>query len=253
MLAAFQDLLDSGIRSDDINRHIATESLAGFVRVMWPSFDPATFIPNWHIDAICEHLEAVSYGEIKRLLINIPPRHMKSIAVSVAWPAWVWAQQRLRGYPLLGPQVNFLFASYAQALSVRDAVKSRRLMTGRMYRRLFGDRFEFVGDQNTKTRFENNHRGVRIATSVDALLTGEGADIICVDDPHNVREAESEAVRESVLVWWDEAMSTRLNDPRTGAYVVIMQRVHARDLSGHILAKNNKDWTHLCLPGRVRG
>ena len=249
MFAAFQDLLDSGVTSDDLNRHIATESLAGFVQVMWPYFDPADFIPNWHIDAICEHLEGVSYGEIKRLLINIPPRHMKSIAVAVTWPAWTWAQQRTRGYPLLGPQTNFMFASYAQALSVRDAVKSRRLMSSPMYRRLFGHRFQFVGDQNTKVRYENNHRGVRVATSVDSMLTGEGADIICIDDPHNVREAESDAVRESVLVWWDEAMQTRLNDPRTGAYVVIMQRVHERDLSGHILTRNHKDWTHLCLPG----
>ena len=109
-MLAFQDLLDSGITSDDISRHIANESLAGFVRVMWPYFDPAEYISNWHIDAICEHLEGVSYGEIKRLLINIPPRHMKSIAVAVTWPAWTWAQERVREFPLLGPQTNFMFA-----------------------------------------------------------------------------------------------------------------------------------------------
>jgi predicted phage terminase large subunit-like protein len=107
-----------------------------------------------------------------------------------------------------------------------------------------------TGDQNTKIRFENDQGGYRLATSVGGALTGEGAQIVVCDDPHNANEAESEAVRQGTLEWWDEALSTRLNDPKTGAFVVIMQRLHESDLTGHILAKQRKDWEHLMLPMR---
>ena len=187
-------------------------------------------------------MEAVTCGDIKRLLINLPPRHMKSLMVSVLWPAWTWG-------PCNRPDARFVFASYALSLSMRDSVKCRRVLASRWYRNAWGDRFALTGDQNTKTRFENDKRGYRMATSVDGALTGEGGDVIVVDDPHDVREVESDTVRESTLTSWDEAMSTRLNDPRTGAYVVIMQRMHERDLTGHILSRGH-DWTHLCLPAR---
>lgn len=166
---------------------------------------------------------------------------MKSLAVSVFWPAWSWINH---------PESRFLFASYAQVLSIRDSVKCRRVIESPWYQSRWGDRFKLTGDQNTKTRFENDQNGYRLSTSVDGALTGEGGDIIVIDDPHNVREAESEAVRRSTLSWWDEAMTTRLNDPKTGAYVIVMQRVHESDLTGHILAREYDDWTHLCLPAR---
>tara|TARA_R100000697_G_scaffold112412_1_gene130037 strand:+ start:423 stop:1700 length:1278 start_codon:yes stop_codon:yes gene_type:complete len=166
---------------------------------------------------------------------------MKSISVAVALPAWVWT---------IMPQKRFLFASYALSLSVRDSVKCRRLIDSQWYKTHFGQTFELTSDQNQKQRFENDKTGYRIATSVDGALTGEGGDIIVIDDPHNVREAESSAVRESVLDWWDQAMQTRLNDPKTGAFVIIMQRVHENDLTGHILKDEYNDWDHLCLPAR---
>ena len=217
-------------------------SLKEFIKSSWQTIEPGRdFYDNWHIDAISEHLQAVVNGQIKRLIINIPPRHMKSISVAVALPAWTWAVQ---------PQKRFLFASYAASLSVRDSVKCRRLIDSKWYKEHFGEVFKLTGDQNQKQRFENNQTGYRIATSVDGALTGEGGDIIIIDDPHNVREAESSAVRESVLDWWDQAMQTRLNDPKTGAFVIIMQRVHENDLTGHILRNEYNDWDHLCLPAR---
>jgi len=217
-------------------------SLREFIKNSWGTIEPARdFYDNWHIDAISEHLEAVAHGDIKRLIINVPPRHMKSISVAVALPAWVWT---------IMPQKRFLFASYALSLSVRDSVKCRRLIDSQWYKTHFGQTFELTSDQNQKQRFENDKTGYRIATSVDGALTGEGGDIIVIDDPHNVREAESSAVRESVLDWWDQAMQTRLNDPKTGAFVIIMQRVHENDLTGHILKDEYNDWDHLCLPAR---
>ena len=209
-------------------------SLKEFTKRAWPTIEPGRdFYDNWHIDAVSEHLQAIVEGDIKRLIINIPPRHMKSISVAVVLPAWTWATQ---------PDKKFLYASYAGSLSIRDSVKCRRLIDSKWYKEHFGDAFKLTSDQNQKQRFENNKTGQRIATSVDGALTGEGGDIIVIDDPHNVREAESSAVRESVLDWWDQAMQTRLNDPKTGAFVIIMQRVHENDLTGHILRNEYNDW-----------
>ena len=220
---------------------LCERSLVDFIKTFWRWCDPSTYVHGRHIDAICEGLEAVSRGQCRRLLINIPPRHMKSIAVSVMWPCWTWG-------PLNRPDIRWLYASYAFSLSMRDSVRTRRIIDNPIYQAWWGDRVKFTEDVNTKQRFENTRGGYRLATSVDGALTGEGGDIIVVDDPHNVREAESEPVREAVLTWWDEAMSTRLNDPKTGAYVVIMQRVHERDLSGHILEQGG--WEHIMLPAR---
>jgi predicted phage terminase large subunit-like protein len=244
-----------GLDLKQIQKELAGESLRDFIRIGWPQIDKSSFVPGFHIDAICDHLEAVTRGEITRLLINIPPRHMKSSGVCVAWPAWIWAQEPNEegDYPtkgFWGPSVQFLYASYAQSLSNRDSAKCRRLMRSPWYRRNWGHLFEFSGDQNAKIRFENDQMGYRIATSVDGLATGEGGDIVVVDDPHNTKQAESETVREACLTWWDETMSTRLNDPRTGAFVIIMQRLHENDLTGHILETEGADWTHLCLPAR---
>jgi predicted phage terminase large subunit-like protein len=223
---------------DQIATERARRALGEFVVQAWPIVEPGTpFVGGWHIDAICEHLEAVSRGEITRLLINVPPRHGKSLLVSVFWPAWAWAR---------GPELRWLFSSYAQSLSTRDSVRCRRLLESPWYRERWGDIFDLTGDQNVKNRFENNRTGVRIATSVGGSATGEGGDILVCDDPHKIEEAPSDLVRERVIAWWDATMCTRLNDPARGAMVVIMQRVHERDLAGHLLEQGG--WTHLCLP-----
>lgn len=227
-------------------KEICEEGLLDFLKAGWKYIDPAEFSGGWHLEAIAEHLQAVTDGQIRRLLINVPPRTSKSSLCSVAWPAWTWIQ-REKG-PLSGPQVQFLSASYAQTLSLRDSVKTRRLVTSPWYQKRWGDRFVLTGDVNTKGRFENDHHGYRLATSVDGTLTGEGGDIILIDDAHNASEVESDLVRQSTLEWWDETMSTRLNDPKTGAFVVIMQRLHQEDLTGHIITKEQDNWTWLMLP-----
>lgn len=207
----------------------------------WHVLEPRTpFIDNWHIDAICEHLEACSRGHIQNLIVNIPPRCEKSLLVAVFWNGWEWTW---------APHTRWLASSYSASLSTRDNLKCRRLIQSPWYQREFGRSFVLTGDQNVKTRFENDRTGYRIATSVGGVGTGEGGDRILVDDPHNVLEGESEAVRESTLEWWFETMSTRGNDPETAVRVIVMQRVHERDLTGATLAKN-LGYEHLCLPMR---
>lgn len=230
----------------DVQVALAEKKLRNYIEQAWPILEPKQkFIGNWHIDCLCDHLEAVTQGHILRLLINMPPRHMKSLTVSVFWPTWEWG-------PGNTPQTRWLFSSYAQHLSTRDSVKCRRLITSPWYQQNWGDRYYLVGDQNEKTRYENNRTGYRVATSVGGMGTGEGGDRIIVDDPHNVLEGESDAQRNSVLAWWDESMSTRGNDPIRSARVIVMQRVHERDLSGHVLAEE-RGYVHVCLPARYSG
>jgi predicted phage terminase large subunit-like protein len=226
-----------------LERECCQRRLSEFIAQAWPWVEPGTeFYPGWHLDAIAEHLEAVSKGQIRNLLINIPPRHMKSLSVSVFWPTWTWTFK---------PSTRWLFAAYAQSLTIRDSIRCRRLIESPWYRKNWGSSFQFAGDQNVKSRFDNDKGGFRIATSVGGSVTGEGGDILVIDDPHNVVEAESEVVREGVCDWFDQVWSTRRNDPKTSAMVIVMQRVHQVDLSGHVLAKGN--WEHLCLPAEYDG
>ena len=234
---------------DWIDQELAERSLHDFVQQMWSTVDKAPYSDNWHIRLICEHLEAVSRGEIRRLVINIPPRHSKSLTVAVFWPAWTWIDRGERNRPLLGPHVKVLSSSYDQLLSTRDSRKTRDVIGSRLYLQRWGDSFSLRADQNMKMKFENDRGGERIATSVGGRLTGEGGDVILIDDPLNAKHADSEVKRADVIEWWKTTMSTRSNDPRTGAYVLIMQRLHEDDLTGHVLAQET-GWTHLCLPAR---
>ena len=216
---------------------LAEKSLHKFVRQAWEHVDPDPFVDGWHLAAICAHLEAIDRGEIRDLVINVPPRTGKSTLVSVMWPAWRWIH---------APETRWLCSSYAQNLSIRDSVKCRRLILSPWYQERWGGRYTLMGDQNAKVRFDNSHGGYRLSTSVSGIATGDGGDILLIDDPHNVMEAESDVTRQEVLDWWDAAMSTRGNNPKTVARVIVAQRVHQADLSGHVLARGGYD--HLCLP-----
>ena len=150
----------------------AEDSLSSFMRQGWKYIDPQPYVASWHSDALCEHLEAVTRGQIKRLLITVPPRSSKSSICSVGWPAWTWVQDRKS--PLTGPQVQFMSTSYASTLSERDSTKMRRLIDSEWYKRNWGDRFKLTGDQNTKRKFENSQGGYRLATSLTGTQTGDG-------------------------------------------------------------------------------
>jgi predicted phage terminase large subunit-like protein len=239
------------IERERMQRAMATESLHQFVKHAWKWVDPDPFIDGDHIKVLCHLLEQVTRGKITRLLINVPPRTAKSLIVSVLWPAWCWAQPARRFtngkiVPLSGPRARFVSASYDGNLSTRDNLKMRNLISSPWYRSWF-PHVQLADDQGQKTRFNTTANGFRQSTSVSGMATGEGGDALIIDDPHNVKHSESPAVREETVRWFREVLPSRLNNRELGAIVVVMQRVHERDISGYILS-SGLPYTHLCLP-----
>ncbi len=239
-------LIDVDRQLQELDRLDYEESLYKFLKAGWTNIDPAPWTDGWPIEAVAEHLQAVVDGEIRRLIINIPPRMGKSSLCSVALPAWCWAQRKQT--PTSGPGTRFLHASYSYPLSIRDSRTCRQLIQSEWYQQHWGDRFSLRADQNAKVRFSNDKGGERLVTSVGPGGTGEGGSIIVIDDPNAAGEVTSEATVETTNDWWDGTMSTRLNDPKTGAYIVVQQRLGEEDLTGHILSKDVGEWTHLVLP-----
>lgn len=200
--------------------------------------EPQTpLVGGWPLDAICRHLEAVTFGEITRLLINVPPGFMKSLLSDVLWPAW-------EAGPMDMPHIRYLTFSYAASLTERDNVRFRDLVQSPEYQFLWGERFTLV--KIGETLVSNNKTGWKLASSVSGVATGFRGDRIICDDPHAVKEAESETVRTETVRWFRESMENRLNDLKTGAIIVIMQRVHEMDVAGAIL--EDGDYVHLCIP-----
>lgn len=224
-----------------LKRH-AEQSLRRYVEQAWPILEPEMpFLSNWHIDYLAEHLEAVTAGDITRLLINIPPRYMKSLLVSVLWPTWEWIQ---------APHRRWIFASYAESLSSKHSVDRRTILQSRWYQGRWGDQVQLALDQNVKSEFLNTRRGHMIATSVGGSITGKGGSRIVVDDPHNPVQAESDAQREAALEYFSRTLSTRLDNKKDDAIVVVMQRLHERDLAALCL---DLGFTHVCLPAEAEG
>jgi len=221
-----------------VDRALAPRSLAAFVKMVWRELEPANpYVHGWHIDAVCSHLEAITRGDITRLLITIPPGTMKSLMVNVFWPLWEWG-------PMCMPAMRYIAASHAQDLSIRDNLKMRRVLESAWYQ----DRWPlaFSSDQNQKTKFENAETGFRHACAI-ASMTGNRGDRVILDDPHTVEAALSEAARETALRVFTETIPTRLNSPENSAIVVVMQRLHEEDIAGYII-ENKLGYEHLMLP-----
>lgn len=224
------------------------QDLTTFLERAWPAFDPSPFKLNWHIEAICSHLMAVNSGEIRRLLINVPPRHTKTATVSIAWPVWTWANKRNQQYPLLGPQVRFLCTSYGAEKAQEDGVTARRLIGSEWFQKRWGQHCVISEDRDNAERYDTTVGGSRISTGLGGALLGRGGDIKIIDDPIKTGDANSEVELRNVVRAFDEMFSTRSTDPKITAEVTIMQRLSELDLSGHILSKNYPDLTHLCIP-----
>lgn len=213
--------------------------LSAFVKHAWPYVVPNPLVPGWHIDAICDHLQATFQREIRRLVITVPPGTGKSTIVSVIAPAWRWVNE---------PGDRLLTSSWKDEYATRDTRRGRALIQSPWYQ----DRFKGFGltkDENTTTRYSNNRRGYRVAGHVGGG-TGERGDVLILDDPHNAQEMHSDTMLASTREWWGDTWASRLNDSpsRPGVMIVIGQRIHQDDLIGMLLADGR--WTHLCLPAR---
>lgn len=198
-------------------------------------YPQAEFLPNWHIEVLAGYLELVRLGWITRLIINIPPRHLKSHVASIAFPAWMLGHE---------PTKQILSISYAQDLSDSLARSCKTLMSRPFYQALFATRLnparEAVSD------FETRDGGYRLSTSIGGVLTGRGADIIIIDDPLKADDALSETRRRSVNEWYDNTLRSRLNNQEKGAIIIVMQRLHVDDLVGHV--QQHEKWDVLSLP-----
>lgn len=210
--------------------------LANFIARTFAHLDPQTeFAHNWHLDLLADRLMQVRQGKIRRLIITVPPRSGKSISASVAFPAWVLGQS---------PASRIICASYGQELANKLARDTAAVMSSDWYCRVFPTRL--ASNRSAAADFETTMRGGRMATSVGGVLTGRGGDIVIIDDPVKPDEAMSDAQRQAANDWFDNTLYTRLNDKRTGAIVIIMQRLHLDDLVGHVLEQ--EPWEVVNLP-----
>jgi predicted phage terminase large subunit-like protein len=223
----------------DIDCELAKRKFSNFVKMAWEVVEPnAPMAWGWALETMCEHLEAVERGEIKRILINVPPGFMKSLLVGVFFPAWVWGAKNKQS-------LRFLSTAHKQDLAVRDNLKCRRIVTSKWYRDRWG--VELTGDQNAKTKFENTQTGFREAMAFTSM-TGSRGDFVILDDPLSVDQANSEAGLRAAELTFTEALPTRLNNDES-KIIVIMQRLHERDTSG-IITSRELGYDHLCLPMR---
>lgn len=217
---------------------VLTSDLSSFISKTFTTINPGVrYLHNWHIDLIAEYLQQVYEGNIRRLIINMPPRYLKSVAVSVAFPSWILGNK---------PNERVIVASYSELLAIKHSTDSRLVVTAPWFKELFPE-FELSNFQNEKHKFSTQENGYRFATSVGGTLTGEGGNFLIVDDPHNPQQILSPKYRQKTLDWFENTFASRLNDKKKGVIVVVMQRLHENDLSGYLLSKSG-DWTHLNIP-----
>lgn len=221
-----------------VQRELASRSFHDFLAMGWRVLDPSMpYRPNWHMDCICEHLEALARGEINRLLFNIPPGTSKSSAVGVYFPAWLWG-------PHGRPDTRYIGASHEAGLATRDNRRTRLLIDSEWYQRRWP--ISISSDQNEKTYFENVYMGFRQSSAVKSM-TGRRGHYVAWDDPINPEAANSPEQRETALRVFKETLPSRLVDPEKSAILVMMQRLHQSDVSGYIL-ENDFGYTHVILP-----
>jgi predicted phage terminase large subunit-like protein len=223
-------------------RALLQQDLAEFLREAWPIVEGARVLKwNWHIDVICQHLEALDNGTLgkNKLLVNVPPRTSKSTILSVAFPAWVWTRK---------PHLQFLFASYSFDLSSELAEKRKLLLESPWYQERWGEKVSLLKDRNSVARVMNMSKGKMLTTSISGSVTGKGGDYLILDDPNSAVEMESEQQRQSCLNFVDGAWASRANDANTVREIVIQQRTHEQDVTGHYLKKSPEEWVHLKIP-----
>lgn len=236
----FQDVLtEAAITETQIDAREMRLSLYEFLKEMWDVVEPTQpFVSNWHIEVLCQLLQDIATRKepCRRWIINLPPGTLKSLLISVIFPAWVWAKK---------PRRRFATFSYGQHLTTRDNLRVRDIILSPKFQQLFP--VALVEDQNTKTRFNTEPGGWRIASSVDGVGTGEHPDFIIIDDPTTATQAQSEPERTAANNWFDRTISSR-GVARKVTVIIVMQRLHEDDLTGHLLKKGG--WGHVRFPMR---
>jgi predicted phage terminase large subunit-like protein len=223
-------------------RALLRRDLYAFTERSFYELNPTTeFMPNWHIEVVTSALEACRRGEISRLIINQPPRSLKSHCASVAFVAYLLGQD---------PTAQIICASYGQDLANKHALDCRTILTRSWYRDLF-PRTRLSSERQAIQEFMTTQQGFRLSTSVGGVLTGRGADYIIIDDPLKPDEALSDSQRKAVNDWFDHTLYSRLNDKRKGRIILIMQRLHEDDLVGH--ASGVEPWKLIRLPAIAEG
>jgi predicted phage terminase large subunit-like protein len=212
-------------------------NLYSFVRKVFATVSPGEpFLANWHLEALCYHLELVLAGKIKRLKIEVPPRSLKSVCASVAFPAFVLGRD---------PTSKIITVSYSNDLAAKHAADCRAVMQAAWYKALFPST-QLSALKNQESNYETTNRGYRYATSVGGTLTGRGGNLIIIDDPLKPEDAMSETKREAVNAWYSRTLLSRLNNKAQDAIILVQQRLHLDDLAGHVEAL--EDWVTLRLP-----
>lgn len=252
MAASLNDWLTENPRAvlRAVEAELCRRSLSEFLRRGWHTLEPSTPLEwNWHLDAIAFHVQAVledwmlrqqdpdALQRIQNLLINIPPGTAKSRVISVFTPAWMWTRW---------PAWKSIFLSANPRVANRDSMYCRDVILSDWYQQTFRPTWRLKHDSNNKTVYHNTEGGFRQALGWFAKITGDRADALMVDDPHDASEVESEVIRLAVLQRWDDAIFNRVNDVRSSVRIGVMQRLHEGDWSGHVLL--SKAWEHLCLP-----
>ncbi|MDD5034113.1 MAG: hypothetical protein PHE55_05090 [Methylococcaceae bacterium] len=228
----------TGMDALKIEKHLHEFMLRG-----WHVLEPAVaFKDNWHIGYLCEHLEAVTAGEIKRLLVNEPPRHSKSHCAAIFWPVWSWIRQ---------PALRYMYLSYDAQLATEHSLKRRDLITSRWFRNRWGQNFRLRGDANIKTHFENDRTGVMYSAPLSGSITGHGADVLTIDDPHSRDDMDNDAAIESGVRAYRVNVPQCVNDPEKASIVVICQQLNEKDLSNWLLKHEPDQWTHVKLEGEA--
>lgn len=216
------------------------QDFSTFFRRAWVEMEPSAYKHNWHIDCISAHLQEVELGNIRKLIVNVPPRTAKTLLANIAFTAWVLGRK---------PGARVVGVSYSQRLSEKIAYKARLLMETEWFMALFPS-CRLDANQSQKANFMTTAGGGRFSTSVGGVLTGEGGDYILLDDPMNPEEALSDVKRISGNEWVDSTVHTRLNDLETGRIVCIMQRLHSDDTTGHLMEQGG--WHLLKLPAETK-
>ena len=212
----------------ELEASICRDSLYEFVKASWHLVEQDEFVDGWHIQLICDALEALYYDRIdsNNLVINVPPRHMKSLLVDVFFPSWVWTRE---------PHKKFLCLSYAESTISDIMAKTKKLINSQWYQERFY--VQMASSPDTNTKFANVYGGYIYSFGFGGAVTGMGGDFILIDDPLKATDADSDKERGKVNEDYDNAIANRLNNPMTGKRIIIMQRLHERDLIGHLVSK----------------